>query len=1098
MQDDVEMIKTLVEGGAHTDFRDRHGLTAQHSAAVCGNHRALKMMLDLGGSPDVRDAQGLTPLYHAVSRGSHIRCAEVLLRDKAEVGVTDHALWTEVHQAAKHGHDAHIEALAIYGCDLNARNQAGNTPLHICASWSQAPCALALLKHGADRDAKNKAGQTAFNLAALQGVKDVMEVLGQFVTETTGREKADRPVYFERSRSGSIKTVRGLAGRGGREIERAEGIIKPSNKDEVLGDSPAPGAQYVATTPPKQNLAGSRSPQVTLRRRTVTIPRSTAAGGFGFRLTGTKTSAATQTAEGQVVKTVDPDGPAAAAGLQAGDRLVSVNGTDVLYASHQRVVDLVRLTKHNASLVLVVGTVSGDDRRHQPPTVTQMPIIHAIPDWSSKGMAARKPLSEKGDVEPRSTGSDVIPASESPVPPPPPPPPPGGRPPPPSPSKKPQLTVLGMDDAHSADSSTDSTGGQGLASVLTGLGSVSLKKVTPPSTEAKGAGRVLGESTKKEALDGSIKTSKAHEVIRAATPLSTGSAGSSDPLAGILNVKLKKTPKMERKKFPIGTAFPQPPVELPSIERKWVSSSHGSAHQVAVIEKPMEVSDSKETQRNPPPVAPRRPSGVGGNSPPKPAPRRRSSVSDSSSAGTIAAAPPLDYPSSDHTNDSTRPDQDASPPRCSSDDGTELVIPPPIDFVGGFGEDFINLPSYDEHDNEIKMVPPPPVSLNYNSEFNAVSAPPPPGEFDKAISSLPRSYSDLDNLSPPPLPTPGVDDRSIASLPSPLPSASMLFADDSDFEEENGLGDSSIKTGSHSAVRSTNSGSVSHALSLKGFESPSNLLKRSDVANQTFESATASTHDPPISSTVAPEAPVKLESSKRSLSSMTKVKPLPSPPPPLRMAIAAFAFDATNQDELTFSPGTRLELLSTPGGGWWEGKIDEDHQGWFPSDYVRELIDPPGPRTPKMESRRFGSTSTTPAAEAFDIDTGAVSDRQLRRSQSLSTAPKVMKEVSASMNRSTSSSAEFRRKSSRPTTPVAVTNLDLGPAEDWDVIAVGKWLESVGFGEYRHNFEVNEIEGRHLLDMDKSDLKEMDVLAFGHRMELFKLICGLRPAESQQ
>ena len=46
-----------------------------------------------------------------------------------------------------------------------------------------------------------------------------------------------------------------------------------------------------------------------------------------------------------------------------------------------------------------------------------------------------------------------------------------------------------------------------------------------------------------------------------------------------------------------------------------------------------------------------------------------------------------------------------------------------------------------------------------------------------------------------------------------------------------------------------------------------------------------------------------------------------SPPkPPKRMAIAAFAFDARNEDELSFKPGDKVELRETPDqGGWWQG-----------------------------------------------------------------------------------------------------------------------------------------------------------------------------------
>nr|6X23_A Chain A, mbSHANK1 protein [Monosiga brevicollis] len=64
--------------------------------------------------------------------------------------------------------------------------------------------------------------------------------------------------------------------------------------------------------------------------------------GFGFRLSGATHSAAEQTAQGQWVRNVDPDGQAARAGLQAGDRLLELNGVDVSFWSHRKVVDEIK------------------------------------------------------------------------------------------------------------------------------------------------------------------------------------------------------------------------------------------------------------------------------------------------------------------------------------------------------------------------------------------------------------------------------------------------------------------------------------------------------------------------------------------------------------------------------------------------------------------------------------------------------------------------------------------------------------------------------------------------------------------------------------
>ncbi|KAJ0062339.1 hypothetical protein NL108_010500, partial [Boleophthalmus pectinirostris] len=51
---------------------------------------------------------------------------------------------------------------------------------------------------------------------------------------------------------------------------------------------------------------------------------------------------------------------------------------------------------------------------------------------------------------------------------------------------------------------------------------------------------------------------------------------------------------------------------------------------------------------------------------------------------------------------------------------------------------------------------------------------------------------------------------------------------------------------------------------------------------------------------------------------------------------ARFAFEQTNEDELSFSKGDVISVSRQEEGGWWEGSLN-GRTGWFPSNYVREL-----------------------------------------------------------------------------------------------------------------------------------------------------------------
>ncbi|CAL8303605.1 unnamed protein product [Lota lota] len=70
-------------------------------------------------------------------------------------------------------------------------------------------------------------------------------------------------------------------------------------------------------------------------------------GGYGFHLHGEKGKT------GQFIRLVEPDSPAAAAGLLAGDRLAFVNGDSVDGASHQQVVAKIRVTVGALELIVV-------------------------------------------------------------------------------------------------------------------------------------------------------------------------------------------------------------------------------------------------------------------------------------------------------------------------------------------------------------------------------------------------------------------------------------------------------------------------------------------------------------------------------------------------------------------------------------------------------------------------------------------------------------------------------------------------------------------------------------------------------------------------
>uniref|UniRef100_A0A8C0FXC8 SH3 and multiple ankyrin repeat domains 2 n=1 Tax=Bubo bubo TaxID=30461 RepID=A0A8C0FXC8_BUBBB len=173
----VEVIKALKNGGAHLDFRAKDGMTALHKAARAKNQVTLKTLLELGASPNYKDSCGLTPLYHTAIVGGDPYCCELLLHEHATVSCKDENGWQEIHQACRYGHVQHLEHLLFYGADMCAQNASGNTALHICALYNQESCARVLLFRGANKEIKNYNSQSPFQVAIIAGNFELAEYI---------------------------------------------------------------------------------------------------------------------------------------------------------------------------------------------------------------------------------------------------------------------------------------------------------------------------------------------------------------------------------------------------------------------------------------------------------------------------------------------------------------------------------------------------------------------------------------------------------------------------------------------------------------------------------------------------------------------------------------------------------------------------------------------------------------------------------------------------------------------------------------------------------------------------------------------------------
>jgi SH3/ankyrin repeat-containing protein len=354
------IMMALISGGAFLDYRNRQGRTAMHVAAICGNRDAIRTLLDLGASPNYKDAEGLTPLYHCVmNHDNPPQCTQMLLHDRADVGYRDINGWTELHQACKNGLVQHLEHLLFYGADINAQTTSNDTPLHICARFDKEECARVLMFRGANRTLKNASGEDPCQVAVASNHRQLADIIMKFRPEEVVLYN-ELPKYNDKRRGTiSMATLRNLQrSRSNPQLH----LLFQQDPGMSASLSPGTGQPYIASG--QAGIPATVSGHVTAIKvrgslldsfseraaRQVVIRRD--AAGFGFVLRGSKgQNSSTQTLDFkpsaeipalQYFETVTPGSAAYKAGLQSGDFLLEISGENVVNATHDRCVQLIK------------------------------------------------------------------------------------------------------------------------------------------------------------------------------------------------------------------------------------------------------------------------------------------------------------------------------------------------------------------------------------------------------------------------------------------------------------------------------------------------------------------------------------------------------------------------------------------------------------------------------------------------------------------------------------------------------------------------------------------------------------------------------------
>lgn len=157
LQNDLEVVKILVEAGADVNARDAHLIPPLFLANTAETARFL---LEHGADVNARDDKGRTPLiYHASSKRPEsyhpdpdepVAIAKVLL----EYGADVHATQDDGTSALSwYVHEDMLRLLLEHGADATLMTDEGWSPLHRCYN---AATAELLIAHGADPNGRGR------------------------------------------------------------------------------------------------------------------------------------------------------------------------------------------------------------------------------------------------------------------------------------------------------------------------------------------------------------------------------------------------------------------------------------------------------------------------------------------------------------------------------------------------------------------------------------------------------------------------------------------------------------------------------------------------------------------------------------------------------------------------------------------------------------------------------------------------------------------------------------------------------------------------------------------------------------------------------
>ena len=148
-EEDLEILRLLVERESNVHVRDKHLQTLLHHAIAEEKHQIARYLISVGCNVNCVDRHGATPLHYI---DMNIECARVLLENNTNPNDQDCAGRTVCHKIMgnfKTGEKNQVELLRLfhdYDINLNISDDAGRTVLHVCLEHVKSTMPMELIE----------------------------------------------------------------------------------------------------------------------------------------------------------------------------------------------------------------------------------------------------------------------------------------------------------------------------------------------------------------------------------------------------------------------------------------------------------------------------------------------------------------------------------------------------------------------------------------------------------------------------------------------------------------------------------------------------------------------------------------------------------------------------------------------------------------------------------------------------------------------------------------------------------------------------------------------------------------------------------------